>query len=196
VAQFLKEGKNSKDFIEMLSNETARLSNLVNDFLMFSRPADAPKEEVDVSDMIRIIIARNDSEKKIVSDIEDGVTISANRMLIEVALTNVIRNAMEAAQSAVFVKMNRFVSDMNRSKREVVLEVEDDGQGIDKSIRDRIFEPFFTTKPTGTGLGLAITYRVITSFGGYIIADDSPKGGAKLTIVLPDENRQNEKDGS
>ena len=131
VAQFLKEGKNSNDFVEMLSTETARLSNLVNDFLMFSRPADAPKEEVDLSDMMRIIISRNDNGKQIVSDIEDGIIISANRMLIEVALTNVVKNAMEAAQSAVFVKLNRLFSDMRRNKREVVLEVEDDGQGID-----------------------------------------------------------------
>src|ERR1700690_412473 len=44
AVQFLREGKNTGDFVEMLGVETARLINLVNDFLMFSRPSDAPRE--------------------------------------------------------------------------------------------------------------------------------------------------------
>jgi len=196
AVQFLKEGKSSKDLVEILDTETTRLTQLVHDFLMFARPSDAPREEVDLSDMVRIIIERNRTCKAISADIEEGISIAANRMFIEVALTNIVKNAREAADSNIFVALKSKTEDIAIGTHEaVVMEVEDDGKGIDESIKDRIFEPFFTTKQNGTGLGLAIAYRVITGFGGYIVAGKSSHGGAKFTIVMPSENRQNPKEG-
>jgi signal transduction histidine kinase len=185
AVQFLKEGKKGPDFIEMLDTETKRLTNLVNDFLMFSRPSDAPSEEVDLSDMVRIIIARNKVGKEISADVDGDIFIFANRMFAEVALTNILKNAIEAAGTTVFVRLRKVQSDVESGKENAVLEIEDDGIGIDDSIKERIFEPFFTTKQTGTGLGLAIAYRIVTSFGGKITTAKSPHGGAKMTIVLP-----------
>ena len=186
AVQFLKEGKNSSDFVEMLGIETARLTNLVNDFLMFSRPADAPREPVDLSGLIRIIIERLQTEKKITADIEDDIELVLNRVYLDAAMNNIVINAVESAKSLVTVSLKRTKYYSDRNKDGIVLEVEDDGPGIDPSIRDRIFDPFFTTKQNGTGLGLAIAYRVITSYGGLIIADSSRHGGAKMTVVFPD----------
>ena len=186
AVQFIKEGKNSSDFVEMLRVETSRLTNLVNDFLMFSRPSDAPKETVDLSGLIRIIIERLQTEKKMTADIEDDIAISLNRVYLDAALNNIVINAVESARSLVTVTLKRTKYYSDRNKDGIVLEVEDDGPGIDPSIRDRIFDPFFTTKQNGTGLGLAIAFRVITSCGGLVIADSSPLGGAKMTVVFPD----------
>jgi signal transduction histidine kinase len=186
AVQFLREGKNSSDFIEMLGVETARLTNLVNDFLMYSRPSDAPKETVDLSGLIRIIIERLQTEKKVTVDIEDDIALVLNRVYLDAALNNIVINAVESARSLVTVSLKRTKYYSDRNKDGIVLEVEDDGAGIDPSIRDRIFDPFFTTKQNGTGLGLAITYRVITTCGGLIIADSSRYGGAKMTVVFPD----------
>jgi signal transduction histidine kinase len=186
VVQFLREGKNSSDFIEMLGMETARLTHLVNDFLMFSRPSDAPKEPVDLSALIEVVIARLHSDKKISADIEKDIVLISNRVYLDAALNNIVINAVESARSLVTVTLKRTKSYSDRNKDGIVLEVEDDGPGIDPSIRDRIFDPFFTTKQNGTGLGLAIAYRVITSYGGFIIADRSRHGGAKMTVAFPD----------
>jgi signal transduction histidine kinase len=71
--------------------------------------------------------------------------------------------------------------------RGIVLEIEDDGPGIDENMKDRIFEPFFTTKVSGTGLGLAIAYRIITGFDGNIFVDSSSLGGARFTIVFKEQ---------
>jgi signal transduction histidine kinase len=186
AVQFIKEGKKSSDFVEMLGVETSRLTNLVNDFLMFSRPSDAPKETVDLSGLITIIIERIQTEKKMTADIEDDIAISLNRVYLDAALNNIVINAVESARSLVAVSLKRTKYYSDRNKDGIVLEVEDDGPGIDPSIRDRIFDPFFTTKQNGTGLGLAIAFRVITSCGGLVMTNSSPLGGAKMTVVFPD----------
>lgn len=63
----------------------------------------------------------------------------------------------------------------------------DNGTGIGEENLSRIFDPFFTTKPVGigTGLGLSISHGIVAEHGGIIWADNSPEGGAVITIELP-----------
>ena len=63
----------------------------------------------------------------------------------------------------------------------------DNGPGIAPEVVGRIFEPFFTTKEVGkgTGLGLSISYGIVKDYGGDIVADAAPDGGARFTIRLP-----------
>jgi len=187
AVQFIKEGKNCGDFVEMLGSETTRLTGLVNDFLMFSRPSDAPRELVDLAGLIRVILERLRPDKQIKSEIRDGITLLANRVYLDAALNNIVVNAVEASKSLVFLSLKRTKTFSNTNREGIILEVEDDGQGIDQSIKDRIFDPFFTTKPKGTGLGLAIAYRVVASYGGIIMVDRSRYGGARITVAFPIE---------
>jgi len=188
AVQFIREGKNCSDFVEMLGSETARLSSLVNDFLMFSRPSDAPKELVDFSGLTRVIIERLQTEKRITAHIEENISLFANRVYLDAAINNIIINAVEAAKSSVIISLKYTKTFSDRNKEGIVLEVEDDGTGIDPSIKDRIFDPFFTTKLSGTGLGLAIAYRVVSGYGGLIRVDKSDSGGALITVAFPDSN--------
>ena len=177
--QFLKEGTFDKEIIDMLSEETNKLTSLVNDFLFFSRPNDAPKEEINLSEVLKTLILYFATDKKIDFITKETKTmVTANRAFAEMALNNILKNASEAARLAVRVSLTK-------KNHDIVIEVEDDGRGVDKEIRDKIFEPFYTTKTRGTGLGLAIAYRVISSFGGTVIVDDSPLGGAKFVIIFP-----------
>jgi signal transduction histidine kinase len=184
AAQFLKEGKNSEDFVDMLAAETSRLTNLVNDFLMFSRPTDAPREDLDLCEMIRTILERNGQNVEITAEIEEGIHVEANRVYLDAALGNVVRNAAEAAKASIHITLTRRKLP-EISEQIISVDIEDDGSGIPLSVRDRIFEPFVTTKTAGTGLGLALAYRVITSLGGNIVAGKSALGGARISVTLP-----------
>lgn len=211
AVQFLNEGRNDREFIDMLSAETKRLTTLVNDFLLFSRPSDAPKEDVDLSETLKSLVDRQNSDKnsdkKITLNVINDAEVVANRTFIEVALNNIIKNAIEAAKSEVKVSLRNTTPPLPPLARGgiggvalvrggeggvktgagIAIEIEDDGTGIEDDIKDRIFEPFVTTKASGTGLGLAIAYRIITSFGGNITVDKSALGGAKFTMLFPKE---------
>jgi CheY-like chemotaxis protein len=69
----------------------------------------------------------------------------------------------------------------------VVVEVRDNGPGIDPSILSRIFEPFFTTKPVGvgTGLGLSVCRNIVLSYGGEIRAESQVGLGSAFFVTLP-----------
>jgi len=69
----------------------------------------------------------------------------------------------------------------------VVVEVSDNGLGIDPQVIDRIFEPFFTTKPAGqgTGLGLYIARAIVNDLGGQIEVESALGRGTTVRIILP-----------
>ena len=66
-----------------------------------------------------------------------------------------------------------------------ILEVSDDGIGLDEATLSRIFEPFFSTKSTGRGLGLAAVHGIIQGHHGALDLDSTPGQGTRFTIYLP-----------
>jgi signal transduction histidine kinase len=69
-----------------------------------------------------------------------------------------------------------------------LIEITDNGQGMDEETRKRVFEPFFTTKDVGvgTGLGLSVSYFIITNnHGGTMTVDAAPGKGTCFSIRLP-----------
>ena len=67
----------------------------------------------------------------------------------------------------------------------VLLQISDNGKGMDEQTRDRIFEPFFTTKFQGRGLGMAAVYGIVKKHGGYVYVDSVLGQGSTISIYLP-----------
>jgi PAS domain S-box-containing protein len=106
---------------------------------------------------------------------------------IEQTLINLLINAAQAADkpdSHIRLKVGREASGMNG----LVLEIEDNGCGMDAKTASRIFDPFFTTKEEGlgTGLGLYISKNLLESVGGSIFVESEIGRGATFRVVVPD----------
>lgn len=99
---------------------------------------------------------------------------------LEMACLNILRNACQAARSSVTVSLMAH-------KGFWELRVDDDGPGIEESLRERIFEPFYSTRAAGegTGLGLAVVGSVLKEHGGRIEVGSSADGGCRMSTFWP-----------
>ncbi|HSW63098.1 MAG TPA: ATP-binding protein [Dissulfurispiraceae bacterium] len=189
AVQFVQEGQVRKEFLDIIGYETVRLTKLVNDFLLYARPSDAPLEEVSLADVVQILVSHLATPIKIETRISEAPAVLANRTFVEAAVTNVLQNALEAAHSVVRISVSPAAPASGglptAGRRAAELIIEDDGAGVDASLEETLFEPFVTTKINGTGLGLAIAFRIVAGYGGVIRADRSALGGARFSIVLP-----------
>jgi signal transduction histidine kinase len=100
------------------------------------------------------------------------------------ALVNLMENAVHATSPRGSIRVTG-TDAPGGSGAAVVLAVEDDGPGVDESVRGRLFEPLVTTKARGIGLGLALVRRVAERHGGAIAYEPRPGGGARFTLRLP-----------
>ena len=106
--------------------------------------------------------------------------IRGDRTRLELAVTNLLRNALQAARARVLLSVRA-------GPQATALTVEDDGPGISTADRESVFEPFYTTKPAGegTGLGLAVVRSVMQEHGGGIIIGTSRWGGCAVVLQWP-----------
>ncbi|MBC7773198.1 MAG: hypothetical protein H7210_11925 [Pyrinomonadaceae bacterium] len=130
--------------------------------------------------------------------------IECDAGLVHRALTNVIRNAIQAmtpevtggkrklcavpARRALMVSASsrRVVGSDGGGRTMVVLSVRDTGPGLGEEVIQRMFNPFFTTRATGTGLGLAIVHRIVDAHGGSVKVRNHEQGGAVVELLFPD----------
>ncbi|MCA9679177.1 MAG: PAS domain S-box protein [Kofleriaceae bacterium] len=126
------------------------------------------------------------------------VAILADPAALTQVLLNLITNAMQALGDrggTVTISTRRARLDVDDVRGVagqplpagdfVVLEVRDDGVGMDAETCMRVFEPFFTTKRGGRGLGLAAVHGIVRSHGGSIEATSAPGRGSTFTVHLP-----------
>ncbi|HEY7711421.1 MAG TPA: PAS domain S-box protein [Candidatus Entotheonella sp.] len=111
-----------------------------------------------------------------------ALPIRANVEEMELALVNLIRNAVEAGQYGAQVNLRTAVEAM-----QVYITVEDTGTGLTEEEQRNAFDPFYTTRhhAGGTGLGLSITQRIIRNHQGTIDLCSRPGQGTIVRICLP-----------
>jgi signal transduction histidine kinase len=108
---------------------------------------------------------------------------------IQQVFMNILKNGAEAMTGVMDAQARpRFILRIKENGDWVLVEIEDNGPGMDTKTRRRIFEPFFTTKPIGkgTGLGLSVAYFIVTEgHGGEMDVHTAEGGGTRFVIRLP-----------
>lgn len=173
----------------IVSREVAQLNRLLDNFLVYARPAPPNRIRVDVALIVREVAesvaqAREYTDNKLVIKSKSPLYATIDPDQIRQILWNLLKNAFEATPPNHVIEL-RAKSIKNKNSESIVLEVADSGSGIDVEIRNRIFEPFQTTKSSGSGLGLSIVHRIIDNHRGTISVGESKFGGALFSVVLP-----------
>ena len=106
-------------------------------------------------------------------------------------VTNLVENAVRHGEGVVRLTVSPLgVDDPFTGVR---LHVDDEGEGISPEIRNRVFTKFWKHGVRGgSGLGMYILHGLVTAHGGSVEIADAPRGGARITIVWPEEDRRAE----
>lgn len=189
-AQLLAEqrGGQPAELIEPILSETGRLERLVRDLLLYGRPP-APAlrwaewRETRAALEAHVSHLAREAGVEVVLE-EANVAWQTDPQLLEQALLNLLRNAVEAAGGRPGGRVRVEVS--RPAAGGVAVAVSDNGPGIPPRVRENLFKPFFTTKANGTGLGLSITRALVRALGGDLRIDDAAPAGTVARMVFPD----------
>jgi PAS domain S-box-containing protein len=180
-------GNDLKRF-KIAEKEVEHLETLVNNVLVFAKPLNPKKIPVDLAKVIDHAIAMAergiaDKHIKIETQFNNIPPLAVDAAMMADAFLNIIRNAVEAVAEFGNITVSlRYFDETNQS---VVVEIKDNGCGINEEDMPHIFNPFFTVKKYGTGLGLSQVKKIIDLHRGTIDVLSKKNEGTVVSIVLP-----------
>jgi signal transduction histidine kinase/PAS domain-containing protein len=188
--------------VEQITRNVDRVERIIKDQLLYVKQIQLGLKTEDLSALIEELIAEQCISEALshnnvnveVQKPKDAVRAEVDAHYLNIALSNIVRNGIEAMPDGGSLKI--CVKDLGR---EAAIEVQDTGSGIPKTEfpdLQLVFEPFVSTKvltsQTGTGLGLSIAKKTIEAHGGTISVENVEGEGARFRIVLPKERQSRE----
>jgi two-component system, OmpR family, sensor kinase len=185
----LRPGRTDEELLAAISSaaeQTDRLARIADDLLLLARAEQGglrlKKEPVDVTDVLRDVTGRFRTERAISVAPGDPLVVTADRLRLEQALSNLVDNALRHGGGAITVSAR---SENGTAELHVV----DEGEGFVQAFLPQAFERFTRADEAregeGSGLGLAIVATIAHAHDGSAQAANLPRGGADVWISLP-----------
>lgn len=180
----------TKETIKMMTEQNERLSKLVRTLLDMSElQTVARKDEIELNSLIEEVLAdleplAQEKEVKLVEESEELV-MTGSDILIYRMIYNLVENAIKYNHVGGQVLVKAAQKDTD-----IVIEIEDTGNGISEEFRERVFEPFFRVDKSrsralgGVGLGLAMVREIVRVHDGKISIKENEYGGTTFEVVL------------
>lgn len=194
------DAESQREFLNIISDETDRLSALVNSLLDLSRMESGNLNLSRVECSIKTVIehasrcAHLQEGNDLVITLDPNLPpLYADPPRLETVLRNLIENAVKYAGEDAKIEIS-----VQTEKQSLIFRVKDNGPGIPESERERIFQSFYrvdtslTRLASGAGLGLAICKGLVQAHGGEIWADPTQEGASiafSLPMTPPEEDR-------
>jgi signal transduction histidine kinase len=196
-----KDPQAKTEYLETIVNESHRLTRLLNNVLDFSKiekdKRTYRKETASLSEIVNAAVQATQYPLK-QQDInlnvqieEELPDISVDRDAIGQAILNLLSNAMKYSGESRMIDLR-----VHKKAGNVVIEVSDQGIGIDSVQQQRIFEKFYRVpseqnqRIPGTGLGLALVFHIVKAHDGYVEVRSVAGKGSTFSIHLPLENER------
>ncbi len=169
---------------EAIAAECDTLEQVVRRFTDFVRLEQLALAPVDLSQLLRRVVCREERAHERVATrlvgLEASVSLSADEGLLERALENVVRNALQAADAGG----GHVAVEGRRVEGRLEITVDDDGPGLAADHPGEI-RPFYSTRPGGLGLGLPLARKILLLHGGTIRLERRAPRGVRVVVELP-----------
>ncbi len=172
--------------LEVIDEGVNRAANIVMSLGHFSRQTTTMNEICDLKKIIEncLLILQNRlyGKVEVTAQYAESNLILGNEGRLHQAMMNILSNAEQAIVTSGSVDIKTNIKD-----KQLIVTVEDDGEGIPDDQLSKIGDPFFTTKSPGqgTGLGLFITYSIIQEHSGQMEVQSTTGKGTVFTVTLP-----------
>lgn len=170
-----------------LQKETARLRDILDDFLRYAGKMELDRKPVNVGQILEDLVdfyapqAQLNRVQLRVRPLEGTITANLDEKMIKQAILNLMINALQAIPA----EGGEIILSARNLDRSLVIEVMDTGRGMTPEMRDKIFDAYYSTKKGGTGLGLAIARRIIEEHGGNVSVESEPGKGSVFRLTVP-----------
>tara|TARA_B100000315_G_scaffold260416_1_gene321574 strand:- start:3403 stop:5466 length:2064 start_codon:yes stop_codon:yes gene_type:complete len=178
------------DALEKASEQAIRAGNVIRRLRDFVRREDSKLEDIDINDSIHTAmkLLKSDFDLKQVALKFDLASnhpiIHGDPILIQQVILNLARNSVDAMNSSE-PGAGELTVKTALEENTLLIEILDNGSGIDPELKEQLFEPYISSKKSGLGLGLPICRSIINEFGGEIWCEPSQTQGAAFKIRLP-----------
>ncbi|MBX3009254.1 MAG: PAS domain S-box protein [Melioribacteraceae bacterium] len=172
----------------MIKENIDRISKIVRELVDFSRPPSYETKSHDITSIIKTALGIVKYDKRVrkvnfETNLESElpfVTVAADQLLQ--VFVNILFNALDAVDGEGTITVKSY-----HHEEKVLVDITDNGCGMDETVLSKIFDPFFTTKEVGkgTGLGLSVSYGIIKKFGGEITVTSKLNEGSTFSVMLP-----------
>ena len=164
-----------------------RIIEIVKALRSFSYPGSGKHTQISAIEAMNTVIKLTNNlhryRNNVVFEVpREDVFFNGNSGQIQQVLMNFLTNAVYATPQGKGITLK-----VERDEQNVILVIDDEGEGMSKETLSKIFTPFFTTKPPGegTGLGMSISMTIVEQHNGKInIASEEGKG-TKVSVILP-----------
>jgi two-component system nitrogen regulation sensor histidine kinase NtrY len=177
---------------ETIIRQVGDLRRMVDEFSNFARMPKPVFREENVHDIARTSLFLHEVAHPGITFVLDppggDIRMICDRRQLGQALTNVVKNAVEAIESRRnrgehSLEGDRIALRLTKDARQLVIDLNDTGIGLPQD-RERLTEPYMTTRIRGTGLGLAIVKKIVEEHGGEIAFLDRAGGGTHVRIAF------------
>lgn len=172
--------------LQAIDEELRDMERMAAEFSEFARMPQAEKDAMDMNrqviSVVRLVEPSAGKVRLETSLQDDLPQLYADREQMKRLLINLIKNGVEASEEQGVVRVTTKQID---SPPSVLVEISDDGRGMDAETREKIFLPYYTTKKKGTGLGLALVQKIVEDHEGEIIVESEEGKGTTIHCLLP-----------
>jgi two-component system sporulation sensor kinase B len=185
-----KTDHKEREYMKLAIQELDRAANIITDFLTFAKPELDDIAILDIEDELKqiegiIMPLANLQGGRIELNLTPNLFVQGSSAKFKQAMINIIKNSIEAFGKEGQIQIKSF-----RYRDEVVIQIVDNGEGLDSEGLLRLGEPYFSTKTKGTGLGLMVTFRIIEVMLGSIVFNSTKGEGTEVLIRFPCATQQ------